>query len=305
MHGDLQRLLIQKGYAPLDVRGRVVSHAALSSLAVLGQPSAHVLLYHMSCDSGMQERDLLASRAEFEKGLQSMLGLGADIILKEFWDRIRRLTSTADLGIDETLDAIGKDGAVAFARTLDYGDHALVIYRTHSFLEKMLAGFFDPLYTGGDDDDGSSNIREARAVVVDDGIKLVLTPVVAATTATTITTTYQQLCKRYGTAEIGEGIGRWTQELRQGGKGPVRLRIAKDDTWLAQRGLAADQGMEKQPWTDAAVVCALDAGRADLEYAFKLAELHRFVVFEGEEKEEENEEGSASPSIVFARSLPP
>lgn len=250
-------MLIQKGYAPLKVQERAIQAAAMSSLGVLGQASVRVLLFHMCALTRLLEKDLLVNYREFEKALWAVLGNGADILLKRFSDELARNVPASGLGLNEILDAIRKDEPFVFVRNMNYGENALLLYRSESFRNRVVSGFFDPI----------ADVNESRAAVFANAPDL--PPSVAAMT-------FEQLQERH--ASIEKSASEWIFSLKQGGR---RLRLAKDNTWLAEKGL--DEGLHEgrsATWKDAAVLCAYDAGRIDADKTLEIMELHDVMIFE-------------------------
>ena len=47
------------------------------------------------------------------------------------------------MGFNEMLDELRRDAPLAFMRSVDYGEHVLLLYRTSAFKGRMVAGFFD------------------------------------------------------------------------------------------------------------------------------------------------------------------
>jgi hypothetical protein len=259
MKTDLGRLLIQKGYAPIKVRDRAVQAAALRALGVLGPASVKALLFHMCALTSMQEKDLLANYREFEKALWNILGSGADILLKRFNDDLARNVPAGDLGLNKILDTMRKDEPFVFARNMDYGENAALLYRSESFRDRVVSGFFDPVSAA--DEAGAAVFAKMPA----------LPPSVARTT-------YEQLQDERESMPIGERVARWAFSLRKGGR---YLRLAKDDTWLAEMGLEEEpHDGSSAPWQDAAVLCTYDAGRIGADKTIRIIESHNVIMFE-------------------------
>jgi hypothetical protein len=201
---ETARFIVQKGYAPLQVQERIISAAAKKALAVLGDKSLRTLMFHMTPLTGLQERELLANFRELEKALWSVFGYGTDIMLKRFSEKLAAATRSCDLGFNEMLDELRRDEPLALMRSVDYGEHVLLLYRTSAFKDRMVAGFFD-----------SPAGEESRAAVM------------AGTVPTSVAaTTYEQLAGRYGQQSVAEKAGEWAFSLRRGS----RLRLASDNT---------------------------------------------------------------------------
>ncbi|MGI0020058.1 MAG: hypothetical protein ACREAY_06280 [Nitrososphaera sp.] len=250
---EIARFIVQKGYAPLQIQERIVSAAAKKTLAVLGDTSSRALLFHMTSLTGLQERELLANFRELEKALWSVFGYGADIMLKRLSEELAAATRSCDLGFNEMLDEVRRDGPLAFMRSMDYGEHVLLLYKSAAFRDRMVAGFFD------------SPAEESRAAIM-----------AGAVPASVAATTYKQLAGRYGVQSVAEKAGEWAFSLRRG----VHLRLATDNTWLAEKGMEeADHRQDRPPWKGAAVLCAYDVERIG-EHMPKALELHDFVVLE-------------------------
>jgi hypothetical protein len=207
----------------------------------------------MTSLTGLQEKELLANFRELEKALWSVFGYGADIILKRLSEELAAATSSCDMGFNEMLDELRRDGPLAFMRSVDYGEHVLLLYRTTAFRDRMVAGFFD------------SPAKESRAAV--------MTETVPASVAAT---TYERLAGRYGEKSVAEKAGEWAFSLRRG----AHLRLANDNTWLAEKGLEEANHRQDRPlWKGAAVLCAYDIERIGGSMPRAL-ESHDFVVLE-------------------------
>ena len=265
MHGDKRRgklifmsetprFIVEKGYAPLQGQERLVSPAAKKALAVLGAASSRALLFHMTSLTGLQEKELLANFRELEKALWSVFGYGADIMLKRLSEELAAATRFCDMGFNEMLDELRRDGLLAFMRSVDYGEHVLLFYRTTAFRDRMAAGFFD------------LPAEESRVAVMAE----------AAVPASVAATTYEQLAGRYGEKSVAEKAGEWAFSLRRS----AHLRLATDNTWLAEKGIeVASHRQDRLPWTSAAVLCAYDIERIGGNMPRAL-ESHDFVVLE-------------------------
>jgi hypothetical protein len=177
-----------------------------------------------------------------------------------FSDDIAKNVPAGDLGLNEILDTLRKDEPFVFARNMDYGENAALLYKNESFGDRVMSEFFDPV----------SVADETKAAVF---AKMPALPQSVATT------TYEQLQDKG--IPICERMAKWAFSLRQGGK---RLRLAKDDTWLAEMGL--DEELHdggSAPWEDAAVLCTYDAGRIGADKTVRIIELHDIIMFEDSE----------------------
>jgi hypothetical protein len=249
----MARFLVQNGYAPLRVQDRIVSAAAKKMLSILGEASAKALMFHMTSLTGIGEKELLANFRELERGLWSVFGCGAEIMLKRLSDELAAATRSTGLGFNEMLDEIRRDEPLAFVRTVSYGEHALLIYNSVSFRDKMVKGFFD------------SPAKESRAAIMAGSLPASVTAV-----------TYDQLAQRYGPQAVAEKAGEWAFSLQRG----VHLRLATDNTWLVEKGMhEADHRRGRPPWKGAAVLCAYDAEKVR-DQATIILEPYDFVVLE-------------------------
>lgn len=253
MKADLARHLTQVGYAPLKAQERAVLAAATMSLGVLGEASTKALLFHMCSVTGMQEKKLLSNYREFERALWSILGNGADILLKRFSDNLSRNVDAGGLGMAEVVDAIKRDEPYVFVRNMSYGENVLLLYKSENFRDRIMSGFFSPL-------DGV----EAGAAALAPG----------SLPAHVSAMTYERLQATYSGKSIEEKISRWVSSIGRDGR---HLRLARDDTWLAEKGIG-----EEAHHKDAGVaaLCAYDAGRLSTESTYRIMELHDIVVFE-------------------------
>lgn len=257
MKTDLVRHLTRAGYSPLRVQDRAVSAAAAKSLSVLGESSTRALLFHMCSITGMQEKELLSNYMEFERTLWSVLGNGADLLLKRFCDNLARNIDADGLDLTEVIDEIKRDEPYVFVRNMDYGENVLLLYRSTGFRDRIMTGFFDPLAGGA----------ESRAALAADP------PFPAHVSAMT----YRQLQETYRGGTVGENVSRWSALLRQDGR---HLRLARDNTWLAENKIDEEPHARPDTRSDAAVLCAYDAGRLSPENTVAIMESHDIVVFE-------------------------
>lgn len=250
---DMARFLVQKGFVPLKVQDRIVSAAAKNMLAVLGEASSKALMFHMTSLTGLSERELLANFRELERALWSVFGCGADIMLKRLSEELAAATRSTGLGFNEMLDEIRRDEPLALARSVGYGEHALLLYKSTAFRDRMVEAFFD------------SPAKESRAAIM------------AGTLPVSVTAaTYEQLVERYGVQSVAEKAGEWAFSLQS----DMRLRLAADNTWLAEKGIPeADHGRDRSPWRSAAVLCTYDSEKIG-GHAAKISESHDFVVLE-------------------------
>lgn len=250
---DIARFLVQKSYAPLRIQDRIVSAAAKKMLSVLGEAPTKALMFHMTSLTGMGEKELLANFKELERALWSVFGCGADIMLKRLSDELAAATRSTGLGFNEMLDEIRKDEPLAFVRNVNYGEHALLLYKSVAFRDKMVKGFFD------------SPAKESRAAIMAGPLPASVTRV-----------TYDQLAQRYDPQLVAEKAGEWAFSLQRG----VHLRLATDNTWLAEKGMhEADHRLDRSPWKNAAVLCAYDVEKIGGRAAI-ISESHDFVVLE-------------------------
>lgn len=257
---DFTRLLSEMGYAPFTLKERVTSFAALNALNVLGNSFVRALLHHMSSKTGLRG-ELLSNYAEFENALRMILGYGANIILKRFHLELSRNVSASDLGLDETFQEISKNEPVVFVRNMACGEHALLLYTSQDFRDRVITSFFEPL----------SGSNETKAAI--------LTANAAPFPSAVIAITYQQLQDRYGLTAVNQKIEEWASAIRAGGS---RLRLAKDNTWIVENGL--EEGLHDSatsPWNDVTLLCAYDISKIGPERAGKVVESHNFVVLEG------------------------
>lgn len=257
-------ILLKEDYAPLKVKDRIISSAALHALAVLGDASVRTLVYHMSSLTGMKEQALLASHSDFEKAVMTILGRAADIILRRFSDELaKNVRGKKDPSFNEILAEIEKDERIAFLRNMRYGEQVLLLYKSDKFRDAMMSAFFDPV---------SPDPKEARAVVVlGRGAPLSLPVRVASTT-------YEQLQALNGPQAAGEKVGAWAASLCKEGK---RLRFASDNTWLAQQGFDEPPHGGVTQLKNAAVMCAYDLEKIGPGHATKVAAGHSIAVLEG------------------------
>jgi hypothetical protein len=250
---DVARFLVQKGYAPLKVQDRIVSAAAKKMVSVLGEAPTKALMFHMTSLTGLGEKELLANFKALERALWSVFGCGADIMLKRLNDELAAATRSAGLGLNEMLDEIRRDEPLAFVRNVNYGEHALLLYKSIMFRDKMVKGFFD------------SPAKESRAAIM-------AGPLPESVTAVT----YDQLAQRYGPQSAPEKAGEWAFSLQRG----VHLRLATDNTGLAEKGVQeADNRRDRSPWNNAAVLCAYNAEKIG-DHASIISKSHDFVVLE-------------------------
>lgn len=251
---DVPRLLDERGYKPLKIHEKVVASAALSSLTVLGESSVRALLYHMSTLAGMQEREILSNYKEFEKGLWSTLGSGADIILKRFDEMLAKNVQETNMGPREILDAIRRDEPYVFMRNVSAGEHVLLLYRSAQFRDRMLGAFFDPVAGG----------RQAKGAILSEPALLSVPSI-----------TWRELQEKAKGTSLDEKASEWASALGAVG----RLRLAMDSTWLFENS-AEETASEK--FKDAAFLCACDL-RVGVERAGKAMmrrESHGYVVLE-------------------------
>ncbi|MEO9363014.1 MAG: hypothetical protein ABI348_03850 [Nitrososphaera sp.] len=247
---DMPRLLDERGYKPLKMQEKAVASAALGSLTVLGESSVRALLYHMSTLAGVQEKEILSNYKEFEKGLWSTLGSGADIILKHFDEMLARNVQATDMGPSEILDAIRRDGPYVFMRNVSAGEHVLLLYRSAQFRDRMLGAFFDPVVAGG---------RQAKGAILSESASLTVPSI-----------TWRELQEKAG-ASLDKKLSEWTSALGTG-----RLRLARDSTWLLENNM---EETASEKFRDAAFVCACDL-RVGVERASKAMESHGYIVLE-------------------------
>ena len=213
MKADLARHLTQVGYLPLKAQERAVRAAATKSLGVFGEASTEALLFHMSSLTGKHERELLSNYKEFEKALWSVLGNGADILLKMFSDNLARNVDADGLGMAEIIDSIRRDELYVFVRNISYGENVLLLYRSENFRDRIMSGFFSPI----DDVD-------ARSAAL----------AVGTLPAHVSAMTYEQLQEMYKGGSIEEKVSRWVSSFSHDSR---HLRLARDDTWIGEKGV--------------------------------------------------------------------
>ncbi|MEO9295901.1 MAG: hypothetical protein ABI347_09925 [Nitrososphaera sp.] len=256
MKADVVRHLTQTGYVPLRAQDRAVLAAARRSLGVLGDASKRALLFHMCLMTGQKERELLSNYREFERALWSILGNGADILLKRFCDNLSRNIGSDGLGVTQVLDAIKRDEPYVLVRNIDFGENVLLLYRSENFRDRIMSGFFSPL----DDDSAGAG---AAALAASHSLP-----------ANVNTMTYERLVDTYAGRTIEEKTSSWLSSIARHGR---PLRLARDNTWLAEKRI---DERPHQKDAGAAVLCAYDAGRLSQESAVRIMELHDIIVFE-------------------------
>lgn len=79
-------------------------------------------------------------------------------MLKRFSDNLSRNVDADGLGAAEVLDAILRDEPYVFVRNVGYGENVLLLYRSESFRNRIMSGFFAPL-----DDVGAKAVALAAA----------------------------------------------------------------------------------------------------------------------------------------------
>lgn len=254
---DIPRMLLEKGYSPLRLQDRVVSSAARRALAVLGEQSVAALIYHMSSLTGLKEKELLSNMVEFEKALWASLGYGADILLKRFSEELARNVGMAGAGFGEMLDQIRSNEHAVFARSISQGENMALLYTTTSFRDKIISAFFEPAEGGG-----------VMAALVESPSGL---PTSVART------TYGELRAGRSRTALDSRVAEWVSAVRPAGSS---LRLAKDNTWLAENGMP-EPSHDSIGVRRTALLCAYDLSRLDSASAAKAAELHDFVAVEG------------------------
>lgn len=254
---DMLEFLLERGYAPLRMQDRIVSHAARRALAVLGEHSVTTLLYHMWTLTGMKEEELLSNHVEFEKALWSSLGYGADILLKRFSEELGKIVHRTGVSLGEALDEIRQNELMVFARSISQGENAVLLYKTIEFRDAVISAFFEP-----------PEGRVAMAALAESHSRI--PPSVARTT-------YRELQSGRGTATISSRVAEWTSALRLQ---ESALRLAKDNTWLVENDMA-EPSHDSTGVKKAALLCAYDLTRIDTASVAKAIELHDFVVVEG------------------------
>lgn len=178
-------------------------------------------------------------------------------MLKRLSEELTSAARSTCLGFNEMLDEVRRDELISFVRSVGYGEHVLLLYRTAALRNRMVAGFFD-----------SAAVHESRGAIMGG----------AAIPASVNAMTYEQLADRYGVQSITEKAGEWALSLQKGG---AHLRLATDNTWLAEKGMQeADPRPDRSsPWRGAAVLCAYDVERIG-GYMSKASESHVFIVLE-------------------------
>jgi hypothetical protein len=156
----------------------------------------------MCSTSGLKEKELLSDYREFERALWSVLGNGADLLLKRFCDNLSRNVGSDGLGITEVLDAIRRDEPYVFVRTMDFGENALLLYRSEGFRDRIMSGFFSPINT-------TEAVAAAAALAASHSLP-----------ANVSAMTYERMVDTYAGGTIEEKTSSWMSSIARQGRPP-------------------------------------------------------------------------------------